>query len=81
MAIRWSKAGTTAEATEFSYYLDSMDTIKRSGMRSETFKLYNIPPAEPSNWLPFEMMQENGSQNEKENAGAIEAKRRVRRST
>lgn len=63
----------TAEATEFSYYLDSMgyDKAKRDAL-SETFKFYNMFPAEPSNYT-FEMMQENGSQNEKENAGAIEA--------
>lgn len=63
----------TAEATEFSYYLDSMgyDEAKRDAL-SETFKFYNMFPAEPSNYT-FEMMQENGSQNEKENASAIEA--------
>ena len=63
----------TAEATEFSYYLDSMgyDKANRDAL-SETFKFYNMFPAEPSNYT-FEMMQENGSQNEKENAGAIEA--------
>ena len=47
------------------------DKAKRDAL-SETFKFYNMFLAEPSNYT-FEMMQENGSQNEKENAGAIEA--------
>lgn len=63
----------TAEATEFSYYLDSMgyDDTKRSALE-DTFKFYNMFPAEPSNYT-FDMMRENGSQREKDNVDAIEA--------
>ena len=63
----------TAEATEFSYYLDSMgyDDAKRSALEN-TFKFYNMFPAEPANYT-FDMMRENGSQREKDNVDAIEA--------
>lgn len=63
----------TAEATEFSYYLDAMgyDDTKRSALE-DTFKFYNMFPAEPSNYT-FDMMRENGSQREKDNVDAIEA--------
>lgn len=63
----------TAEATEFSYYLDAMgyDDAKRSALE-DTFKFYNMFPAEPSNYT-FDMMRENGSQREKDNVDAIEA--------
>ncbi|HJC21376.1 MAG TPA: peptidoglycan DD-metalloendopeptidase family protein [Candidatus Butyricicoccus avicola] len=62
----------TAEATEFSYYLDAMgyDGTKRSALE-DTFKFYNMFPAEPSNYT-FDMMRENGSQREKDNVDAIE---------
>lgn len=62
----------TAEATEFSYYLDSMgyDDAKRSALEN-TFKFYNMFPAEPANYT-FDMMRENGSQREKDNVSAIE---------
>lgn len=63
----------TAEATEFSYYLDAKgyDDAKRSALE-DTFKFYNMFPAEPSNYT-FDMMRENGSQREKDNVDAIEA--------
>lgn len=63
----------TAEATEFSYYLDQMgySDEKRAALEN-TFKFYNMFPAEPSNYS-FDMMRENGSNAEKENASAIEA--------
>lgn len=63
----------TAEATEFSYYLDTMgyDDAKRSALEN-TFKFYNMFPAEPANYT-FDMMRENGSQREKDNVDAIEA--------
>lgn len=63
----------TAEATEFSYYLDAMgyDDAKRSALE-DTFKFYNMFPAEPANYT-FDMMRENGSQREKDNVDAIEA--------
>lgn len=63
----------TAEATEFSYYLDAMgyDDAKRSALEN-TFKFYNMFPAEPANYT-FDMMRENGSQREKDNVDAIEA--------
>lgn len=63
----------TAEATEFSYYLDSMgyDDTKRSALE-DTFKFYNMFPAEAENYT-FDMMRENGSQNERDNVDAIEA--------
>lgn len=62
----------TAEATEFSYYLDAMgyDDAKRSALEN-TFKFYNMFPAEPANYT-FDMMRENGSQREKDNVSAIE---------
>ena len=55
----------TAEATEFSYYLDAMgyDDAKRSALEN-TFKFYNMFPAEPANYT-FDMMRENGSQRER----------------
>lgn len=63
----------TAEATEFSYYLDAMgyDDTKRSALE-DTFKFYNMFPAESANYT-FDMMRENGSQREKDNVDAIEA--------
>lgn len=63
----------TAEATEFSYYLDSMgyDDAKRSALEN-AFKFYNMFPAEPANYT-FDMMRENGSHREKDNVDAIEA--------
>lgn len=63
----------TAEATEFSYYLDAMgyDDAKRSALEN-TFKFYNMFPAEAENYT-FDMMRENGSQREKDNVDAIEA--------
>lgn len=63
----------TAEATEFSYYLDQMgySDAKRAALE-DTFKFYNMFPAEPSNYS-FDMMRENGSNAEKENVDAIES--------
>ena len=63
----------TAEATEFSYYLDKMgySDAKRAALE-DTFKFYNMFPAEPSNYS-FDMMRENGSNAEKENVDAIES--------
>ena len=62
----------TAEATEFSYYLDQMgyDDAKREAL-SETFTYYHMFPADPANYT-FDMMRENGSQDEKDNVSAIE---------
>lgn len=62
-----------AEATEFSYYLDSMgyDDAKRSALE-DTFKYYKMFPADPTSYT-FDMMRENGSQAERNNVDAIEA--------
>lgn len=63
----------TAEATEFSYYLDTMGyTGEKRDALENTFKYYNMFPAEPSNYT-FDMLRENGSNNEKDNASAIES--------
>ena len=62
-----------AEATEFSYYLDSIgyDDAKRSALE-DTFKYYKMFPADPTSYT-FDMMRENGSQAERNNVDAIEA--------
>ncbi|WP_031476352.1 peptidoglycan DD-metalloendopeptidase family protein [Agathobaculum desmolans] len=63
----------TAEATEFSYYLDQMGyTGEKRDALANTFKFYNMFPAKPQNYT-FDMMRENGSQAERENVGAIES--------
>ncbi len=63
----------TAEATEFSFYLDQMGyTGEKRDALANTFKFYNMFPAKPKNYT-FDMMRENGSQAERENVGAIES--------
>ncbi|WP_373163425.1 peptidoglycan DD-metalloendopeptidase family protein [Agathobaculum sp. Marseille-P7918] len=62
----------TTEATEFSRYLDmkQYDSAKRAALE-DTFKFYNMFPAEPQNYT-FEMLSKNGSKNEQENVAAIQ---------
>lgn len=62
----------TTEATEFSRYLDmkQYDSAKRAALE-DTFKFYNMFPAEPKNYT-FEMLSKNGSKDEQANIAAIQ---------
>lgn len=62
----------TTEATEFSRYLDmkQYDSAKRAALE-DTFKFYNMFPAEPQNYT-FEMLSKNGSKDEQANIAAIQ---------
>ena len=62
----------TKEATEFSRYLDmkQYDSAKRAALE-DTFKFYNMFPAEPQNYT-FEMLSKNGSKDEQANIAAIQ---------